>query len=376
MPLVGLEGCLRVGPLSHSLSPKVPYILYNYNISFDRRPAYSSSRIYPPDSLLTTISNIAAKYIDKMVGISAALASLLATSALASVEPVIGGMFARRATALEVRLGDVHDDALRRRQTDPLTTQDASNMTQWNTDTTAACMAALSSLTAASNPSGASVCYNLFSLDTNAGTFMADVRLFQISLPFGDFQGIPPQNIEVGLQYNGASASLSSQGVQAGGVAKRESSMPALLQSSMIVGQIDKERMAQPMTMDVLEALVMPTVILSAKNAIGQPVSTNVSANEAAFVNGIFSGYNIMSDLSRAALAVDIITAQMHNGTVAFVLPGVNILIFPVGLVLTSIWLLVGVSFYAFGTYERYNYRDTFRNRKARADSKPAYSRI
>ncbi|KAI1371438.1 hypothetical protein F4677DRAFT_435643 [Hypoxylon crocopeplum] len=305
-----------------------------------------------------------------MVGISTALASLLATSALASVHPVMGGMLGPRGTMLEVRLEDADGDSLQRRQTD------TSNMTQWNTDTTAACMSALASLTAASNPSGASVCYNLFSLDTNAGTFMADVRLFQISAPFGDFEGIPPENIQVGLQYKGASASLTSQGVQARDVVKRQSSTPALLQASMIVGQIDKDQMAQPMTMGVLEALVMPTVILSAKNAANQPVSTNVSANEAAFVNGIFSNEVVMSDFSLASLAVDNITTQMHDGKVAFVLPGVNILIFPVGLVLTSIWLVVGVAFYAFGTYERYNYRDTFRSRKARADSKPSYARI
>lgn len=119
----------------------------------------------------------------------------------------------------------------------------------------------------------------------------------------------------------------------------------------------------------------MPTVTLTGKNLAGQTVSTNVSSNEAAFVNGIFSTDVALSDFSIASLAVDTITAQMHNGTVAFVLPGVNILIFPVGLVLTSIWLVIGVGFYAFGTYERYNYRDTYRSRKARMDgSKPGYT--
>lgn len=119
----------------------------------------------------------------------------------------------------------------------------------------------------------------------------------------------------------------------------------------------------------------MPTVTLTGKNLAGQQVSTNVSSNEAAFVNGIFSTEVVMSDFSIASLAVDTITAQMHNGTVAFVLPGVNILIFPVGLVLTSIWLVIGVGFYAFGTYERYSYRDTYRSRKARVDgNKPTYN--
>ncbi|KAI1383823.1 uncharacterized protein F4822DRAFT_52726 [Hypoxylon trugodes] len=303
------------------------------------------------------------------------LASLFASSALASVEHAMGGMFEPRATRLETRFDERDGDAIERRQ-QTSTTAD-TNMTQWNTDTSAACMSALSQLTAASNPSGTAVCYNLFSLDQNAGTFMADLRLFQLSTPFGDFEGIPPQDISVGLQYNGASVSPVSQGNQTEAPpTKRQNSSPTPLQTYMFVGQIDKAQMAQPMTMGVLEALVMPTVTLTGKNLAGQQVSTNVSSNEAAFVNGIFSDQVVMSDFSLASLAVDDMTNQLHNGTVAFVLPGVNILIFPVGLVLVGIWLVIGLGFYGFGTYERYNYRDQYRSRKARTDGKPAYSRI
>ncbi|KAI2468496.1 hypothetical protein F4781DRAFT_397907 [Annulohypoxylon bovei var. microspora] len=308
-----------------------------------------------------------------MVCKSVALASLaFATSALASgMDHVMGGMLNPRATTLETRFEDADDDSLKRRQTS--TTAD-TNMTQWNTDTSAACLTALSQLTAATNPSGTAVCYNLFSLDTNAGTFMADLRLFQVSTPFGDFQNIPPQDISVGLLYNGASVSpVSSSNQTAQSVGKRQNSAPTALQTYFFIGQIDQAQMTQPMTMGVLEALVMPTVTLTGKNPGGQQVSTNVSSNEAAFVNGIFSNDVVMSDFSIASLAVDDVTAGLHNGTVAFVLPGVNILIFPVGLILTSIWLVIGVGFYAFGTYERYNYRDMYRNRKAR-DGKPGYT--
>ncbi|KAI0880572.1 uncharacterized protein GGS22DRAFT_182259 [Annulohypoxylon maeteangense] len=285
----------------------------------------------------------------------------------------MGGMLAPRATTLETRFEDVEsdDDSLRRRQT--LTTAD-TNLTQWNTDTLAACQTALSQLGAATNPSGTAVCYNLFSLDTNAGTFMADLRLFQVSTPSGAFQNIPPQEISVGLQYSGASVSpVSSTNQTTSGVGKRQTAAPTVLQTYMFVGQIDKAKMAEPMTMGVLEALVMPIVTLTGKSPTGPQVSTNVSSNEAAFVNGIFSNEVVMSDVSLASLAVDEAVAGLRNGTVAFVLPGVNILIFPVGLIITSIWLVVGVGFYAFGTYERYNYRDMYRNRKAR-DGKPGYA--
>ncbi|KAI1206043.1 uncharacterized protein F4807DRAFT_243433 [Annulohypoxylon truncatum] len=307
-----------------------------------------------------------------MVCKGVALASLaFASSALASgVHYAMGGMMAPRATVLETRFEDEVDDSLRRRQT----TAADMNLTQWNTDTSAACESALSSLNAATNPSGTAVCYNLFSLDTNAGTFMADLRLFQVSTPSGDFQSIPPQEISVGLQYSGASVSpVNSTNQTASTVGKRQSSGPTALQTYMFIGQIDKSQMTEPMTMGVLEALVMPTVTLTGKSPTGQQVSTNVSSNEAAFVNGVFANTVVMSDVSLASLAVDDEVAGLHNGTVAFVLPGVNILIFPVGLILTSIWLVVGVAFYAFGTYERYNYRDMYRSRKAR-DGKPGYA--
>lgn len=186
-----------------------------------------------------------------MFGPSVALASLLATSAFASMHPAMGGMLGPRETLLEARLGDTsNEDSLQRRQSNTLVISETAttNMTQWNTDTAAACESALSQLIAASNPSGTAVCYNLLSLDTNTGAFMADLRLFQVSTPFGDFEGIPPADIAVGLQYNGASVS-PVQGNETANVTKRQSATPTLLQSYMFVGQIDKDRMAQPMTM-------------------------------------------------------------------------------------------------------------------------------
>ncbi|KAI0173153.1 hypothetical protein GGR52DRAFT_374995 [Hypoxylon sp. FL1284] len=303
-----------------------------------------------------------------MVRTSAAIASLFATLALASVEPRMGAILGPREDMLETRMEGGNG---------PLASRQAANgsdLTQWNMDTGAKCTKALSSLSIASNPSGAAVCYNLFSLNTDNGSFTADLHLYQVSDPSGDFLGIPPSEIAVGLQYSGATVS-PVKGSDQPDVSKREDSKPPLLQAYMFIGQINADQMKQPMTMGVLEALVMPVVTLTGKNTAGREVSTNVSSNEAAFVNGIFSTEVVMSDFGIASLAVDNQTAMLHTGEVAFVLPGVNILIFPVGLVLTSIWLVVGVGFYGFGTYERYNYRDTYRRRKARADvSKPGYT--
>lgn len=112
-----------------------------------------------------------------------------------------------------------------------------------------------------------------------------------------------------------------------------------------------------------LQALVMPVVTLSATNAQNQPVSTNVSSNEAAFVAGVFSDEIVMSSFGLAELAVEAEVARMKNGTAAFVLPGVQILIFPVGLIITGIWLLLGLAAYGYGTFCRYNFREQYRRR-------------
>jgi hypothetical protein len=111
----------------------------------------------------------------------------------------------------------------------------------------------------------------------------------------------------------------------------------------------------------------MPTVTLKGVSSDGTTVLTNVSSNEAVFVNGIFANEVIMSDTALAQLAVDEVVIGLANGTVAFILPGVQVLIVPVGLVITSVWLVVGVSVYAFGTFERIAYRQSYRRRKAMA---------
>ncbi|GJC94615.1 hypothetical protein ColKHC_03441 [Colletotrichum higginsianum] len=254
------------------------------------------------------------------------------------------------------------------------------NMTAWELETTQKCTDALSHLDQASNPSGTCICYNLPSLDAKTGVFEADLRLYKVSEPNGVFSGIPPQNIQVGLSFNGASVSPVSADKIRGTIPRRDVSFevdwsrlqkrvltPQILQTYLFVGQIDQARMAPPMSMSQLEALVMPTLTLTGVNAAGQTVTTNVSSNEAAFITGVFSKEVIRSDLAVAQAAVDEVVAQLKNGTVAFVLPGVQIMIFPIGLVITSTWLLIGLAFVGFGTYERIGYADSYRRRRAMA---------
>lgn len=112
----------------------------------------------------------------------------------------------------------------------------------------------------------------------------------------------------------------------------------------------------------------MPVLTLSATNSQGRQVSTNVSSNEAAFVTGVFSQEIVMSAFRLAELAVEAEIASMKNGTSAFVLPGVQIMIFPIGLIITSLWTVIGVGAYALGTYNRYNFREQYRRRMQRVE--------
>ncbi len=107
----------------------------------------------------------------------------------------------------------------------------------------------------------------------------------------------------------------------------------------------------------------MPVVTLSALNAAGQTVSTNVSSNEAAFVTGVFSQEVVMSSALMAQISVDESLVGLQNGTIAFVLPGVQILIFPIGLVVTGLWTVLGLAAYAAGTIARISFADSYKRR-------------
>lgn len=119
----------------------------------------------------------------------------------------------------------------------------------------------------------------------------------------------------------------------------------------------------------------MPVLTLSATNSQGRQVSTNVSSNEAAFVAGVFSQDTFMSSFRLAELAVEDEIARLRNGTTAFVLPGVQIMIFPIGLIITGIWTAIGVAAYGLGTYDRYNFREAYRRRVQRVE-KSSVARI
>ena len=134
----------------------------------------------------------------------------------------------------------------------------ATNLTDWDAQTMAACTTVLSALNGnAGNPSGIAACYNLPFLNSTTGVFQADLRLFTVSAPSGSFANIPSQNVMVGLAYVGATVSavnassltrredLTSliswpRGVD-GRLKNRQAAVPTLTQTYEFVGQINKD---------------------------------------------------------------------------------------------------------------------------------------
>lgn len=152
-----------------------------------------------------------------------------------------------------INAAETEDSALK------LNSDGTLNVTAWSTATNAACVKALEPLHKSSNPSGNCICYNLPSLDTQTGVFEAELRLYRVSDPRDAFANVSPQDVKVGVQYHGASVSpISANELMGKGnvssqirlVQPRDvTTTPTLVQSYMFVGQIDKAKMAENMSL-------------------------------------------------------------------------------------------------------------------------------
>lgn len=79
---------------------------------------------------------------------------------------------------------------------------------RFNDSATTSCPAALEPMQRVVNPSGLVACYNVPFFDNSTGTFVADIRLFQVSDPEEQFAGVPWS--EYALQVMIPQATLSN----------------------------------------------------------------------------------------------------------------------------------------------------------------------
>ncbi|KAH7324930.1 hypothetical protein B0I35DRAFT_172329 [Stachybotrys elegans] len=310
--------------------------------------------------------------------------ALIAASAYASGVIAGGSHYLRAADVLDRPFAEVmHPNMYARRQelnpindTNnglPLNPDSTFSVEEWNEITDEACIKALGRLVQSTNPSGLCICYNLPSLNANTGEFSADLRMYRVSEPRAGFAGVAPENVQVDVFYTGAAVKQSEQ-IDITGIVgdmpnltKRQemNSSPVPVRVFLLSGQVNPDKWSPELSMAETEALLLPVFTLTGTTPAGTQVQTNVSINEASFLTGVFADEVVMSDFASAEASIVQQREQLRNGEIAFVLPGVQILIFPVGLIITSIWLVLGLIAYGIGTFERINYAHMYKQRKS-----------
>ncbi|RAL65818.1 hypothetical protein DID88_005481 [Monilinia fructigena] len=237
----------------------------------------------------------------------------------------------------------------------------ATSLSDWNTQTEAACSEALNLLDMKNtDPSGLAVCYNLPYVDNSTGVFKADLRLYNVSAPTGAFANIPSQDVQVGLNYAEATVSvvnmstLMSRSESEGTsliswpreIQKRQSTNSTgrrlnLVQSYAFVGQMNKEYIGMELDSSTMEGLLTPTITLTGKDVSGGTQAAGVTK----------------------AVAQPPIQTLVVASDAPFVVPGLNILIFPIGGIITGVWAILFIATISYGTIGRMQFRDQFRAR-------------
>jgi len=244
------------------------------------------------------------------------------------------------------------------------------NMTSFSALTTTTCLSTLSNLRRTTSPSGMSICFNLPSLNTTSGVFEADLRLYKVTEPRDAWVGVEPADVDVNVGFaNARVRNVTEKEIMGIGMVgelqtRQVDDRVQELQHYMLVGQVQQDQLDGNMTMSALEALLMPTLSLTAPSPQSSDnLTTLLSPNEASFITGVFSDLTPQSSYSLAQAAVSSSLALLDEGEIAFILPGTQILIFPIGLIITGTWALLGISVYAFGTVERWRFREGYRDR-------------
>ncbi|KAI9672552.1 MAG: hypothetical protein M1817_003318 [Caeruleum heppii] len=278
---------------------------------------------------------------------------------------------------LDSDLDGVVDSLLSRRQEQPpvapsgptasgtAATGATTDPNKWELDTQKACMDAMRALNSTIiSPCGIAFCYNLPFLDNSTGVFQADLRLYRVAAPGGAWAGIADGDVNVDLDFIGASVTMmkekikrsDSDGLFTMPLGKRQQpDQPEMLQGFSFIGQMNTEALSKAIDKNQLQNYLLPNVTLSALTPSQQPLKTTLASADGSFVNGVLSQ---PADTCRAC------DAAASAGP--FAMPGMRLAVFPIGLVITGCWALIGIVVVAAGTVERYQFREQYRRRKAR----------
>lgn len=107
---------------------------------------------------------------------------------------------------------------------------------------------------------------------------------------------------------------------------------------------------------------LIPTISLSGTTKDGTDLKSELSPQDASFLNGAFAETQTKAPPSSANSSAQ----SSSGGTTEFLLPGRTLGIFPVGFVITMIWTFFFVVVIGLGTFDRIRFREAYRRRLKR----------
>jgi hypothetical protein len=262
-----------------------------------------------------------------------------------------------RRSAFEALEGGLH----RRQSSSSNTIPSTQSITDMNATIATACIDALSGVTSVSNQAGITACYNVLQHDLEQKMFQADLRLYLAGDPAGPFSNIEPGNMMIGVTYP-PSTSFSSLMKRSVRPQVRQTSGMTEMQQYTLMGSFTSTMDMSKLNTTELMSLMVPQISINAVDASTQtPISTNISATTdmVYFVIGEFAGQFSDSIISPELQQVAIQASSQ------FILPGTTFGIFPVGLIVTTAWMLLFFLAFGLGTLGRIRHRRVFRARKA-----------
>ncbi|EEA22527.1 hypothetical protein TMatcc_001375 [Talaromyces marneffei ATCC 18224] len=238
--------------------------------------------------------------------------------------------------------------------------------TVFNQSATTACTNAVANYAEAINPSGLVACYNIAIFDNATGVFQTDVRLYQKSAATGSFGGLVPSDLS--MSFSIAQATLSNPVLMAtnGSITTSTPVSGQLVMGFQNIGQLSKSLTFSKLSVDDLRILMIPSISLGATSPDGATINTSLSSDTLSYVAGELVQTNgtptNITTPEAASLASPIVAAAS-----VFVLPGTDIKVPPVGLIITCIWTGLLLLAVGGGTYGRYQFRVHYRQRVQRA---------
>ena len=122
----------------------------------------------------------------------------------------------------------------------------------WATETVKLCAAKLNSTQVASNPAGVAGCWNIPLLVARTGVFAADLRLFRVADPTGDWANVEISAYNISLEYEGSAAiqarKLSEKERKASEAGMPKDTKLVKLIDSQFIGNLDPLLLSQELT--------------------------------------------------------------------------------------------------------------------------------